>query len=86
MERTQLLQLQVLKETQGIHAPLRLMMEREAASRVSRLPFLPSSGLMLDVLTGRDEDLGPETLFNSGSEAEAVGSPFLVMQRSLGLL
>ena len=54
----------LLKSIQGIHAPLRLIHERRAALRVQRLPVLNSSNLMLDVLTGRDELIGPEDFLN----------------------
>lgn len=76
----------ILKQTQGMHAPLRLMMERDAASHVSRLPFLPSSNLMTDVLTGRDEDIGPADLFNDASQPEVMGPAHLVVERSLNLM
>lgn len=48
----------VLRNTQGLHAPMKLAMEIKAAEKVGRLPFLPSSNIMRDVLLGYDEDLG----------------------------
>lgn len=81
-----MMHMRVAKETQGLHAPLRLLMERQAAAQVTRLPFLPSSGLMRDVLDGRDEDLGPECIFNDPSQPEVMGTPLLVMQRNLKLM
>ena len=54
----------MLKTTQGIHAPLRLMMERKAACQVGRLPFLASSNLMKDVLEGKDDVIGFEDILN----------------------
>lgn len=48
----------MLRNTQGIHAPLRLAMELKSAEKVGRLPFLPSSNVMRDVILGRDEDIG----------------------------
>ena len=47
-----------LRQVQGVHAPLRLHAEQRAASRVGRLPFLQSSNIMMDTLTGRDDTLG----------------------------
>lgn len=76
----------IVKQTQGLHAPLRLGMERQAAGQVTRLPFLPSSGLMRDVLDARDEDIGPESIFNDASEPEVMGTPILVMQRHLKMM
>ena len=60
--------LAMVRKTQGIHAALRLMMEKEIASRVGRLPFLPSSNIMLDVVEGRDEDIGFEDILNGKNQ------------------
>ena len=84
--RTDAMHMQILKDTQGLHAPLRLLMEREAASKVGRLPFLTSSNLMTDILTGRDEDIGPEHLLNTPDDSEVAGTPLMVMQKSLNLM
>lgn len=46
------------RNTQGIHAPMRIAMELKATEKIGRLPFLSSSNLMKDVLLGRDEDIG----------------------------
>lgn len=54
----------LLRSIQGIHAPLKLMMEKNFASKVGRLPFLSSSNLMLEVLEGKDESIGFEDIFN----------------------
>jgi proteasome maturation protein len=59
--------LDLLKKTQGIHAPLRVMIERKIASGVGRLPFLKSSNLMLDVLEGRQEYLDFSDFFKGTS-------------------
>jgi proteasome maturation protein len=48
----------MLRNTQGLHAPLRLAMEITSAEKIGRLPFLPSSNVMRDVILGRDEDIG----------------------------
>ena len=48
----------ILRNTQGLHAPMRLAMELKSASKVGRLPFLPSSNVMRDVILGRDTDIG----------------------------
>ena len=47
-----------LRQVQGVHAPLRLSAELRAAGCVGRLPFLQSSNVMRDTLTGRDDTLG----------------------------
>ena len=48
----------MLRNTQGIHAPMRLAMELKTAEKVGRLPFLSSSLAMKDVILGRDEEIG----------------------------
>ena len=46
-------EMQTLRSIQGIHAPLKILSERNAVQRAGgRLPFLPSSNLHLEVLTG----------------------------------
>lgn len=47
----------LLRNTQGLHAPLRIAMEVKAAEKIGRLPFLPSSNVMRDILLGQDQDM-----------------------------
>lgn len=47
--------LQMLRRSDGLGTPLKMMMEMQAFQKVGRLPFLPSSRVHLDVLAGRDE-------------------------------
>lgn len=76
----------MLKSVHGLHAPLRLLAERRAASHIGRLPFLPSSNLMLDVLQNKNETIGPEDVFNDPSMAEVMGRPHSVVERELEIL
>ncbi|KAI1287499.1 Proteasome maturation protein [Halotydeus destructor] len=76
----------ILKQTQGVHAPLKLMMERQAASKIGRLPFLPSSNIMRDVLEGRDDDIDFEDFLNDPTQPEYMGAAHLVVERQLGVL
>lgn len=76
----------ILRNTQGMHAPLRLAMEFKAAKQIGRLPFLPSSNIMLETLTGRDVEIGPEDVFNLPEFREVVGQPHAVVERSVGIL
>jgi len=41
----------------GLHAPVRLMMERKIVGYNPHFPTLPRSNLHLDILMGRDETL-----------------------------
>merc|ERR1712121_561260 len=76
----------VLRNTQGVHAPLRLLMERKAVSHVSRLPFLPSHNVALDVLTGNDECIGFEDVLGGPEVSEVMGNPHAMVEKRLGLL
>ncbi|XP_023952825.2 proteasome maturation protein [Bicyclus anynana] len=76
----------MLRNIQGCHAPMRLSMERKFASKVGRLPFLPSSNLQHDVFTGRYLDIGFEDILNTPEFCEISGQPHAVVERSLGVL
>uniref|UniRef100_A0A1B6KIQ1 Proteasome maturation protein n=1 Tax=Graphocephala atropunctata TaxID=36148 RepID=A0A1B6KIQ1_9HEMI len=79
-------QMTVLRNTQGLHAPLRLTMERRAAQQVGRLPFLPSSNLQLEVLRGDDVTLDFNDVLNTPDFKESLYMPHAVIERNLGLL
>lgn len=85
-ENREQMNMAMLRNAQGLHAPLRLKMEREAAKKVGRLPFLPSSGLMNDVLTGRDEEIGFEDILNTAEFREQLVQPHAFVERHLGSL
>ncbi|XP_012229127.1 proteasome maturation protein [Linepithema humile] len=76
----------LLRNTQGLHAPLRMAMELKATEKIGRLPFLPSSNMMRDVLLGRDQDIGFEDIFNIPEFREQMGQPHAVVENHLGML
>lgn len=78
--------LTILRNTQGLHAPLRINMELKSAKRIGRLPFLSSSNTMYDILMGKDVDIGPEDVFNTSEFSEVSGQPHAVVEKSLGIL
>jgi len=47
----------------GMHAPMRLLMERKLVSANPHLPVFSQSNLHLDILMGRDETIGPADVF-----------------------
>lgn len=75
-----------LRKIQGIHAPLRLKMERLAVSKVGHLPCLPRSNLMLDTLTGSDDFVGFEDVLNVPEFSETMVDPHILMEKSFKLL
>ncbi|XP_022120673.1 proteasome maturation protein [Pieris rapae] len=76
----------MLRNIQGLHAPLKLSMEKKFSSKVGRLPFLSSSNFQSEVLTGRYLDIGFEDILNVPELCEVAGQPHAVVERSLGLL
>ncbi|XP_050300194.1 proteasome maturation protein [Anthonomus grandis grandis] len=77
--------MQVLRNIQGLHAPLKIAMELQSAKKIGHLPFLKSSNVMLESLTGRDLEMAPEDLFNTGEFLEITGQPHAMVERSLGI-
>jgi len=56
--------LNMLRNAQGLHAPMRVLMERKIVSRNPHMPSLPQSNLHLDILMGRDETIEPSDIFD----------------------
>jgi proteasome maturation protein len=56
-----------VRRVQGLHMPFKLNMEKAIASKIRRLPGLPSSNLAMRTLMGA-EGLGPEDIFNDISD------------------
>ncbi|KAM9320908.1 proteasome maturation protein [Gastrophryne carolinensis] len=75
-----------LRNIQGLHAPLKLQMEFQAAKQIQRLPFLQSSNVALDTLRGNDECIGFEDILSDPSQSELMGEPHMMMEYKLGLL
>lgn len=76
----------MLRDIQGIHAPLRIAMELKAFDNVGRLPFLPSSNLSRDVILGHDDSLDFCDIFNPPEVHENLTRPHIMMERKLNLL
>ncbi|KAH0956368.1 hypothetical protein HN011_009419 [Eciton burchellii] len=76
----------LLRNTQGLHAPLRMAMELKATEKIGRLPFLSSSNAMRDALLARDLDIGFEDIFNTSEFKEQMGQSHAVVEHHLGIL
>ncbi|KAH8120685.1 proteasome maturation factor UMP1-domain-containing protein [Phellopilus nigrolimitatus] len=57
------LKLNIQRDLYGLHAPVRLMMERKIVSTNMHMPALPRSNIHLDILMGRDESLDIADIF-----------------------
>jgi len=82
----QQLEFAMARRVQGIHAPLRLQMERKIVSKTGHLPFLPRHNASLNVLTGRDEMIDFDDYLGHPMDPEAMGQPHAMVERSLKLL
>ncbi|KYN07330.1 Proteasome maturation protein [Cyphomyrmex costatus] len=76
----------LLRNTQGLHAPLRIAMELKATENIGRLPFLSSSNVMRDVLLGKDQSIGFDDIFNTSEFREQMGQPHAIVENHLGIL
>ncbi|ETN62545.1 proteasome maturation protein [Anopheles darlingi] len=79
------LNMQMLRQREGLAAPLKLTMELKAVSKVGHLPFLPSTNIARDVLTGRDEMIEFSDIFNTPDHQEIIRQPHAVMEKVLGI-
>jgi len=57
------LKLTMLRDLHGLHAPMRLLMERRIVSSSPHMPAMPQSNIHLDILMGRDETLDAADFF-----------------------
>lgn len=80
------LRMNMMRNVQGIHAPLRLAMELRSFRNVGRLPFLPSSNLSADVLKGRDDYIDFTDILYPPEVHEKMVQPHALMDRKIGLL
>ncbi|KIM84723.1 hypothetical protein PILCRDRAFT_96799 [Piloderma croceum F 1598] len=59
------MKLTLQRNIEGLHAPVRLLMERKIVSSNPHMPELPQSNIHLDILMGRDECLEPADFFGA---------------------
>lgn len=75
-------QMEHLRSMQGLHAPLRIQMERRAVQRAGHLPCMTQrSSLLDDVITGKDETIAPSDLFGKPENFEGLSTPHAVLEK-----
>ncbi|KAK9762001.1 hypothetical protein K7432_012666 [Basidiobolus ranarum] len=79
------LKLNMQRQLYGIHAPVRILMERDIVSRNQRLPVLPSSNIGLDILTGKDEHIDFEDYLNDAALSTEMMDVHTSMEYKLGM-
>ncbi|KAF8213686.1 proteasome maturation factor UMP1 [Mycena galopus ATCC 62051] len=62
------LKLTLHRNLYGMHAPMRLLMERKIVAANPHMPTLPQSNVHLDILMGRDETIEPADIFGGMEE------------------
>ncbi len=80
-------EMEQLRRVQGLHAPLKIAMERNAVKNVGHFACIVGHGqgnVLDDVLSGRDEDVGPSAMFGGKRRHETLSTPHDVIENSLG--
>lgn len=78
--------MQMLRRNEGIAAPMKIMMEMQAFKQVGRLPFLPSSRVHLDVITGRDETIDFNDFLGAEEFSERLCQPQVMAEKKLNFM
>ncbi|ORY89544.1 proteasome maturation factor UMP1-domain-containing protein [Syncephalastrum racemosum] len=79
------LKLNMARRAQGLHAPIKLSMERDIVSKRQRMPVLPSSNLHLDILMGQDETIDFEDFLNDPAMSTDMLDVHAAMEKKLNL-
>jgi proteasome maturation protein len=79
------LNLQILRQREGLAAPLKLTMELKAVSQIGHLPFLPTHNASRDVLLGLDEGIGFNDFLGTQEFSEVLRQPHAVMEKALNI-
>lgn len=82
-DRSLQMDMQILRRREGLAAPMRIMMEMKAYKQVGRLPFLPSSRVHLDVITGRDETIDFADFLGAEEFSERLCHPQVFAEKKL---
>ncbi|KAG0175616.1 hypothetical protein DFQ30_003366 [Apophysomyces sp. BC1015] len=79
------LKLNMARQAYGMHAPIKMMMERNLVSQRQRLPVLPSSNVHLDILMGKDETIDYEDFLNDPAMSTDMLDVHTTMEHKLNL-
>lgn len=80
----QILNMQLLRDHQGLYAPLTLKMEEMAMKKMGRLPILRSSNASYDSLTGKDFMLDFTDFLGQPEHSELIRQPHALMEKQMG--
>ncbi|XP_071951686.1 proteasome maturation protein-like [Antedon mediterranea] len=80
------LTMRMLRNTQGLHAPLKLRMEKHMLKQIPKGPCIASTNIGLETLTGEDLDIDVKDVYNAPEDAEVMGHPQAMMEKQIGLI
>ncbi|KAI8592147.1 proteasome maturation factor UMP1-domain-containing protein [Geranomyces variabilis] len=73
------------RQTFGLHAPLRLQMEKALVNQVRRVPVGPVRNFGLDILENRDASIDYEDFLGAPQWSTSTIDPHVAMEHALGL-
>ncbi|CAO0795136.1 unnamed protein product [Mucor circinelloides] len=79
------LKLNLARQAYGMHAPVKMMMEKSIVEKRQRMPVLPSSNMHLDILMGKDETIDYEDFLNDPAMSVDSLDLHATMERKLNL-
>ncbi|KAI8879285.1 proteasome maturation factor UMP1 [Backusella circina FSU 941] len=79
------LKLNLARQAYGMHAPIKMMMEKSIVEKRQHMPMFPSSNLHLDILMGKDETIDYEDFLNDPSMSTDALDVHTSMERKLNL-
>ncbi|CDS12516.1 hypothetical protein LRAMOSA04710 [Lichtheimia ramosa] len=79
------LKLNMARQVHGMHAPIKMMMEKDIVSKRQRMPVMPSSNLHLDILMGKDETIDFEDFLNDPNMSTDIIDIHGAMEHKLNL-
>ncbi|CAO3642909.1 unnamed protein product [Mucor hiemalis] len=79
------LKLNLARQAYGMHAPIKMEMEKSIVEKRQRLPVIPNSNLHLDILLGKDETIDYEDFLNDPAMATESLDLHSVMEHKLNL-
>eukprot|EP00093_Oithona_nana_P008375 08375.XXX_306364_306747_1 [CDS] Oithona nana genome sequencing. len=76
-----------MRKVQGLHAPLKMMYEKKAVSRVGHFPCISNrSNFQLDILEGNDDIISFNDVLGRPEDYEGMAHPHDVIDKSLAPL
>ncbi|KAI9487754.1 MAG: proteasome maturation factor UMP1-domain-containing protein [Benjaminiella poitrasii] len=79
------LKLNLARQAYGMHAPIKMMMEKSIIEKRQHTPAIPTSNLHLDILMGKDETIDYEDFLNDPAMSTESVDIHTAMEQKLNL-